>query len=96
MAERKTRKDRNLDKASWISAARKALIEKGWIKVQRFRNCRNKSAYIYQLTPTGIGEKVRVTRRFLARKLEEHAGITKEIERLKQEVRRNDLAETDG
>lgn len=29
MAERKPRKDRNLDKASWISAARKALIEKG-------------------------------------------------------------------
>ena len=29
MAERKSRKDRNLDKASWISAARKTLIEKG-------------------------------------------------------------------
>lgn len=29
MAERKPRKDRNLDKASWIAAARKTLIEKG-------------------------------------------------------------------
>lgn len=29
MAERKTRKDRNLDKASWVAAARKTLIEKG-------------------------------------------------------------------
>ncbi|MCE8507474.1 TetR/AcrR family transcriptional regulator [Ruegeria pomeroyi] len=29
MAERKPRKDRNLDKASWIAAARKMLIEKG-------------------------------------------------------------------
>lgn len=29
MAERKTRKDRNLDRASWIAAARKTLIEKG-------------------------------------------------------------------
>ncbi|WP_420859243.1 TetR/AcrR family transcriptional regulator [Marivivens marinus] len=29
MAERKSKKDRNLDKASWIAAARKALIEKG-------------------------------------------------------------------
>ncbi len=29
MAERKSRKDRNLDKASWIAAARKAMIEKG-------------------------------------------------------------------
>jgi AcrR family transcriptional regulator len=29
MAERKPRKDRNLDKASWIAAARKTLIDKG-------------------------------------------------------------------
>lgn len=29
MAELKTRKDRNLDKASWVAAARKTLIEKG-------------------------------------------------------------------
>lgn len=29
MAEHKPRKDRNLDKASWIGAARKTLIEKG-------------------------------------------------------------------
>lgn len=29
MAERKPRKERNLDKASWIAAARKTLIEKG-------------------------------------------------------------------
>ncbi len=29
MAERKPKKDRNLDKASWIAAARKMLIEKG-------------------------------------------------------------------
>ena len=29
MAEQKTRKDRNLDKANWIAAARKTLIEKG-------------------------------------------------------------------
>lgn len=29
MAERKRRKDRNLDKSSWIAAARKTLIEKG-------------------------------------------------------------------
>lgn len=29
MAERKSKKDRNLDKASWIAAARKTLIEKG-------------------------------------------------------------------
>ena len=29
MAEQKRKKERNLDKSSWISAARKTLIEKG-------------------------------------------------------------------
>jgi EPS-associated MarR family transcriptional regulator len=67
-----------------------ALIDKGWVKVQSFRNSRNKSAYMYQLTPAGVGEKIRVTRRFLALKIREYAAVTAEIEQLKQEVRRND------
>lgn len=68
----------------------KALIDKGWVKARTFRNSHNKSAYIYQLTPQGVGEKVRVTRRFLAVRLQEHAAVAAEIERLKQEVRLND------
>ena len=68
----------------------KALIDKGWVKARTFRNSRNKSAYIYQLTPKGVGEKVRVTRRFLAIRLQEHAAVAAEIEQLKQEVRLND------
>jgi EPS-associated MarR family transcriptional regulator len=68
----------------------KALIDKGWVKARRFRNSRNKIAYLYQLTPTGVAEKIRVTRRFLAQKIREHEVMTAEIERLKQEVTRND------
>lgn len=64
----------------------KALKEKGWVKVENFRNSQNKSAYFYQLTPAGVTEKARVTRRFLQRKLEEHQQIEQEIEALKQEV----------
>ena len=64
----------------------KALKEKGWVKAENFRNSQNKSAYFYQLTPAGVTEKARVTRRFLQRKLEEHQQIEQEIEALKQEV----------
>lgn len=64
----------------------KALKEKGWVKAENFRNSQNKSAYFYQLTPAGVTEKARVTRRFLQRKLEEHEQIEQEIEALKQEV----------
>lgn len=64
----------------------KALIGQGLIKIDNFRNSSNKSAYLYKLTPAGINAKVRVTRRFLARKLTEHAELTAEIERLRLEV----------
>lgn len=64
----------------------KALMDKGWVKTENFRNNQNKTAYLYQLTPAGITEKARVTRRFLQRKMEEHQRIEQEIEALKQEV----------
>lgn len=64
----------------------KALIDKGWIKIHNFRNSRNKSAYLYRLTPSGVSEKMRVTRRFLARKLRERDQLVDEIEALRREV----------
>lgn len=66
----------------------RALTERGLVKVERFRNATNKLAYLYRLTPAGVSEKVRVTRRFLNLKLNEHAEITAEIERLRSEVGR--------
>lgn len=64
----------------------KALIGRGWVKIDNFRNSNNKSAYLYKLTPAGINEKVQVTRRFLAIKVQEHAQLGEEIERLRREV----------
>ena len=64
----------------------KALIEKGLVKARNFRNSRNKSAYMYYLTPTGFEEKALVTLRFLRRKVDEYEALTKEIERLRSEV----------
>lgn len=64
----------------------KALIDKGLVKVQNFRNSKNKIAYLYKLTPAGMNDKIRVTRRFLAGKVKEHAELSNEIERLKCEM----------
>jgi len=64
----------------------RALIEKGWIKARNFHNSRRKVAYMYILTPQGAAAKTRITRRFLARKVQEYAELEKEIEQLRAEV----------
>ena len=65
----------------------RALVDKGLVKVRNFRNNENKSAYVYLHTPKGIEEKVTVTFDFLRWKLEEYDLLSKEIERLTDEVR---------
>lgn len=65
-----------------------SLVEKGWVKIQNFKNNRNKLAYAYLLTPGGIEEKARVTLRFLQRKLAEHEHIQREITELRGEIER--------
>jgi EPS-associated MarR family transcriptional regulator len=63
-----------------------ALIEKGLIKVNNFRNSANKRAYLYLLTPRGIEERAIVTARFLKRKLDEYEALKREVEQLQQEA----------
>ncbi len=63
-----------------------ALGQKGLIKVNNFRNNKNKKAYAYILTPTGIEEKARVTIRFLRNKLAEYDCLAEEIKQLRNEV----------
>ena len=43
----------------------KALLDKGLIKIQNFRNSKNKLAYSYLLTPHGIEQKANMTLRYL-------------------------------
>lgn len=62
------------------------LVAKGWIKLGNFRRSRNKAAYLYQLTPTGLAAKARTTSRFLELKLREHEQLTRQIEQLREEV----------
>ena len=65
----------------------KALLDKGFIKMQSFNKSPNKLGYAYLLTPTGIAEKAGLTVRFLERKVAEFDSLTLEIEALKSEVR---------
>lgn len=64
----------------------KALLVKGFIKMQSFRKNQNKLAYAYLLTPVGISEKAVLTVRFLERKVAEYESLTLEIEALKCEI----------
>src|SRR6056297_1186194 len=63
-----------------------AIIEKGWVKAENFRQSPHKSRYLYRLTPHGLEEKARVTARFLKQKLREYEEIKAEIEELRKEA----------
>ena len=64
----------------------RALIDKGWVKVNNFRNSQNKLAYAYVLTPSGLRIKGSVTAEFLRRKQVEFAQLEQEINELRREV----------
>jgi EPS-associated MarR family transcriptional regulator len=63
-----------------------ALIQKGLVKANNFRNSTNKRAYLYLLTPKGIEEKAVVTARFLKIKLDEYESLKRELEELQREA----------
>lgn len=63
----------------------RALMAKGFVKAQNYRNSTNKLAYFYLLTPSGIAAKAALTRKFLALKVREYEELRLEIEQLKSE-----------
>ncbi len=63
-----------------------ALLAKGHIKMQNFRNSQNRLSYYYLLTPAGIAHKVAITSQFLKRRVQEYEALKAEIEALKSEV----------
>ena len=68
----------------------KSLIEKGFIKVNNFRNSNNKVQYSYVLTQKGIEEKVKLTLNFIRIKTQEYDTLKQEIESLKKEANNMD------
>jgi EPS-associated MarR family transcriptional regulator len=72
----------SLGKANYVL---RALIERGFLKAENYRNSRNKLGYLYVLTPSGMAQKAILTRRFLTRKMKEYEDLRLEIEQLKRE-----------
>ena len=64
----------------------KALVDKGWLKLENFQRSPNKIGYLYLLTPMGIAAKSQLTASFLKIKLKEYEKLKVEIEELKLEV----------
>ena len=63
-----------------------ALVEKGLVKLGNFASAEDKRRYAYILTPKGLAEKAAITRRFLARKMDEYHALKAEIEALRAEA----------
>lgn len=63
-----------------------SLIERGWVKVTRFTNSRNKAAYMYLLTPRGAEHKAKLMIRFLQEKMREYEALRTEIEQIRREI----------
>jgi len=63
-----------------------ALLDKGLVKARNFRRSGNKLAYAYVLTPTGMREKLHLTRAFLSRKETEFEQLRHTIAALKNEL----------
>lgn len=68
-----------------------ALLDRGLVKVRNFRRNDNKLGYAYFLTPIGLGEKMNMTRRFLARKEVEFEQLQLAIAALRTELGDNAL-----
>ena len=61
----------------------KNLIQRGFVKINNFKNSKNKTQYSYLLTPTGIEEKTKLTIEFLKIKTKEYEALKEEVEKLK-------------
>jgi EPS-associated MarR family transcriptional regulator len=75
--------DISLGKANYMLAG---LVQKGIIKAMKLKNNPDKIRWQYVLTPQGMKEKIRITRQYLNRRMNEYEEIQKEIVQLKKEV----------
>ena len=57
----------------------KALTDIGFVKVVNFNNSNQKLKYAYVLTPKGIKQKIIITKKFIAKKIQEYEKLQKYI-----------------
>ena len=75
--------DLSLGKVNYVL---NALLDKGLVKAERFKNAKNQRAYMYILTPEGVKEKIDLTYSFLHRKMDEYDDLRREIDELRKEL----------
>jgi EPS-associated MarR family transcriptional regulator len=96
LAHQPTLNQRELAQALGVSLGKvnyclKALLAKGFLKAQNFKNSKNKLAYAYVMTPAGIAARAELTAEFLQVKVMEYERLEGQIEDL-----RKSLAEATG
>lgn len=64
----------------------RALLDKGLVKAQNFRRNDRKIGYLYVLTPSGMKQKLQMTRAFLAAKEGEFDALSRQIAALRSEL----------
>ena len=57
----------------------KALNQKGLIKINNFRKNKNKINYFYALTPKGINYRIKLTLKFMDKKMKEYDDLKNEV-----------------
>lgn len=69
------------------------LSRKGFIKINRFKDSKNKFKYLYNLTPQGLEAKARLTVSFLKQKISEYNEIKRQIKKLTHEIEEENLVD---
>lgn len=80
--------DISLGKVNYVLAA---LIEKGIVKAKKLKNEPGNIRWQYILTPSGVKEKLKITKTYLHKRLLEYEEIQKEIEFLKKDVTKQEI-----
>ena len=63
-----------------------ALIQKGIVKMENFKQSKSKKGYLYLLTTKGINEKKIITLNFITRKMKEYESLEQEIGQARKEI----------
>ncbi len=80
----------SLGKANYLV---RALVARGLVSIENVSRNPNRLGYVYLLTPKGITEKARLTRRFLQRKVADYERLQQEIDTLALEAGVADIRE---
>ena len=67
----------------------KALVDKGLIKIENIATAESKKKYYYLLTPKGLEEKLRLTKKFVSKKKKEYEDLQKELSELEKQLRKS-------